>query len=712
MTPKIQFRPFAVCFVLLFGTLLFFSRTLSHGFLDLDDPDYVTQNTHVQNGLTPAGIHWAFTTGAAANWHPMTWLSLMLDAELFGSYAGGFHFTNNLLHALNAVLAFLALLKLTSLRTKDATPPPDAFWACAACAAIFAWHPLRVESVAWTAERKDVLSAFFFFTTLLAYVAFVGRSERRTSKSWAFYVLALFLFALGLMSKPMLVTLPFLLLLLDWWPLWRLDRSTLPRRLAEKIPFFALAFASCVITLLVQKNGGAIIESETFRQRWSNAAVSVLRYLEKIAWPSHLAIVYPLPPHWPLPIIVGAVGAVIFFTSVALWQSRRRPWLLVGWLWFVGLLLPVLGFVQVGLQAMADRYTYLPMLGLLLAFLWSLRELKWSPSLKTAFVVLVLLACAVQTWLQTDFWRTPQALYENALAVAKDNYPAECYFGTLLANSGHYSEAETHLRRAIKLKPDFNDARFKLGVTLAKMGRPDDALAAYRELLHINPHHVLANYNLGLLLLNQDQPSNAIPYFRSALQYKPDYDSALVAIGTAQARLGQTNLAIASFEKALVLKPDDAVAHCNYADVLESFGRPIEARLQYRRALELDPRNAAASFGLAVVYEDLGQLPQATACYQRVVILDPANGGAQYNLGTMLLNQNHPAEALVHFTAAQRLAPDNASAFLGAGLAREQLGHEAEAVTDFQRAVTLAPQDALVQQRLARARQALAATKQ
>jgi len=741
--PAIQFRSLAVCSVLLFGTLLLFSRTLSHGFLDLDDPDYVTQNRHVLNGLTAANIRWAFTTGAAANWHPIAWLSLMLDAQIYGNYAGGFHFTNNLLHALNAVLAFLVLLKLTSLRAKDAAPPSDAFWACAAVAAVFAWHPLRVESVAWIAERKDVLSAFFFFITLLSYAAFVGPSENRTAKSWAFYILALFLFALGLMSKPMLVTLPFLLLVLDWWPLWRLNRSTFLRLLAEKIPFFALAFASCVITLLVQKNGNAIIESETFRQRWSNAAVSVLRYLQNIAWPRHLAIIYPLPPHRPIPLVVGALVALVFFTVAALWQSPRRPWLLVGWLWFVGLLLPVLGFVQVGLQAMADRYTYLPMLGLLLAVVWTLRELKWSPPLKTALVTLALLACAATTWRQTDFWRTPQALYDHALAVTHDNYPAECYLGTWLANSGQYTDAETHLRRAIALKPDFKDARFKLAVTLANLGRLDDAIAAYRELLQINPHHALANYNLGLLLLNQDHPADAIPYFQSALQNKPDYDSALVAIGLAQARLGQTNLATASFEKALALKPADAIArchfadtlndwhrgpealaqynlalqfdpnsanaHCHYADALAALGRSVEARSQYRLAMELDPKDAAACLGLAMVFEDLDQLPQAVACYQRAVALDPTNAGAQYNLGTMLLNQDHPADALVHFTAAQQLVPDNSSAFMGAGLAREQLGQESEAVTDFQRAVALAPQDAQAQQQLAHARQALAA---
>jgi tetratricopeptide (TPR) repeat protein len=741
--PAIQFRFIAVSFVLFFGTLLLFSRTLSHGFLDLDDPDYVTQNNHVLNGLTPAGIHWAFTTGTAANWHPITWLSLMLDAQLYGNYPGGFHFTNNLLHALNAVLAFLALLKLTSLRTQDASPPPDAFWACAACAAIFAWHPLRVESVAWIAERKDVLSAFFFFTTLLAYAAFVGRPEIRTAKSWAFYILALFLFALGLISKPMLVTLPFLLLVLDWWPLWRLNRFTLPRLLAEKIPFFALAFASCVITLLVQKNGDAIIESETVYQRWSNAAVSVLRYLQHVAWPRHLAIVYPLPPHWPLQIFVSAIAALIFFTALALWQSSRRPWLLVGWLWFVGLLLPVLGFVQVGLQAMADRYTYLPMLGLLLAVIWTLRELKWPVSLKSVLVALALLACGAQTWLQIGFWQTSQTLYEHALTVIPDNYPAECYLGTLLSKSGHFSLAEYHLRRAIAAKPDFKDARFKLGVTLANMGRTDDALAAYRELLSINPHHALANYSLGLLLLHQGNPAAAIPYFQTALQNKPNFNSALAAIGIAQARLGQTDLALASFEKALALKPDDFTTHysfantlndlhhgpealaqyelalqlapnfpqacCHYADALEALGRPAEARAQYRQALELYPQYAAAYFGLAVVFEDLGQSAQAIACYQRAVILDPANAGAQYNLGTMLLNQDHPADALAHFTAAQRLAPDNASAFLGAGLAREQLGHQAEAIAEYETALHLNPNLPGLQQQLARARQSLAA---
>jgi tetratricopeptide (TPR) repeat protein len=723
-TGKSDLHGALACAVLLFGTFLVFHRALQNGFLDLDDPDYVTQNAHVKNGVTLAGIKWAFVSGASANWHPVTWISLMLDAQCYGDFAQGYHFTNILLHALNAALAFLALRKLTG-----------AFWPSAFCAALFAWHPLRVESVAWIAERKDVLSGSFFWLTLLAYASFAQRFTspaglQTPAKYKTPYIAALLLFALGLMSKPMLVTVPFLLLLLDYWPLQRLNSSTLQRLVTEKIPFLTVSMASCIITFLVQKNWGAVVESQSLGNRLTNAIISVVRYLESFIWPANLAVVYSLPNHWPFFIVAAAVMFVICVSTLAVVQLHRRPWLFVGWFWFMGMLVPVIGFVQVGLQAMADRYTYLPIIGLQLALIWTLAEVRFSrlQLLKPFAVAAALVACIFQTEVQIAFWKNPDSLYEHALVATQRNYLAECYLGTTLLNENRFPEAELHFQQALKLKPDFSDARFKLGVTLAQSGHDNAALAVYGDLLKQNPRHALTDYNIGIILLGQNHPAAAIPHFQNTLARKPDYDAALVALGTAEAKLGNADLAVSYFKQSLELKPDNAVAEynfantlndlhrddeavghyekalridpdfedarCNYGNALGALGRPAEARDQFRRALVLNPKNSSACFGLAVASEDLGKVSEAAICYRRAIALAPDNVQANYNLATILLNQNHPADALTYFQSTAGLQPENDSAFLGMGLAEEKLGHADAAISHYHRAVKLAPKSA------------------
>ncbi len=715
---KARYGLIAICCVLFFGTLLLFDRTLPNGFLDLDDPDYVTQNAHVQHGLTADGLRWAFTSGDSANWHPLTWVSLMLDAQCYGNFAGGFHFTNNLLHALNAVLAFLVLWKWTR-----------ATWPSAICAALFAWHPLRVESVAWIAERKDVLSGLFFWLTLLAYTNYVEQRKAPGSKSIIFYAVGLLLFACGLMSKPMLVTVPFLLLLLDFWPLQRLaigDKWPVMLKLAlEKIPFFTLSAISCVITFFVQKNWGAVVESQSAGERLANAVVAIVRYAGNFFWPAGLAIVYPLPQHQPLPLVIASAALVMGVSVLAICQMRQRPWLFAGWFWFVGMLVPVIGVVQVGLQAMADRYTYLPLVGLQIALVWTLRELRLPAFLKVAGASGALAGCAALTAGQIAFWKSPQTLYEHTLAVTKNNYLAECYLGTTLLNSNRFEAAEVCFRRAIELKPDFNDAYFKLGTTLADDNKTDEALATYRQLHAINPHYALADYNIGILLLGENHAAEAIPEFESALEKKKDYVPAFVALGTAEARLQKPDAAIGYFEKALALKPDNAVAEynlantltdlhrerealphyqkalaldpefedaqCNYANVLGTLGESADALEHFRRALLLNPKNEDACLGLAATFEDLKEIPEATTGYERVLSLDPGNAEAHFSLATIWLNENRCTGALKHFQAAAKIQPKNDSAFLGAGLAEEKLGRGDAAIADYRHAVAIAP---------------------
>jgi len=749
------FRLRAVCIVLFCGTLLLFSRAVGHSFLDCDDPDYVTGNVHVQAGLTWAGVRWAFTSGAAANWFPLTWLSHMLDWQLFGNDPRGHHATNILWHALSAVMAFLALRRLTG-----------AFWTSAVSAALFAWHPLRVESVAWVAERKDVLSVFFGLLALWAYARYAEEFKIRGPKSKVFYGLTLLAFALGLMSKPMLVTLPFLLLLLDWWPLGRLSgvecqvsgsgsavtrhasRITLFGLVVEKLPFFLLSAASCIVTYRVQKAGNAVDESLGLGTRFANAVVAVAGYLGKFFWPFNLAVGCPLPDHRPVTTVAGAALLALVITGLALWQWRRRPWLFTGWFWFLGMLVPVLGIVQVGLQAMADRYTYLPILGLQLALLWTLREVALlHPQMRRlapSAVAVMLILCAARTWNQLGVWRNSNTLYEHALAVTKDNYLVHGYLATTLLNEGHFDEASFHFRRAIEIKPDYAAARHRLGVTLEKMGRTNEALTIYLELLKIRPNYAAAHYNVGIILLNRNLPAEALAHFQAALRKNPNHDSAHVALGIAMARLGRPQEAIAEYEKALVLNPFNAEAyfnhanalvslnrdqealeryekalqldpdfeeaHCNYANLLRKLDRPDEACTHYRRAILLKPNDANAHFGLGAALEELGRTDEALASYIKVVELDPGYTDAQYNIGVILLNQNHPASAVAHFQAVAESQPDYTAAYVGLGLAAEQLGDFPEAIVSYEQALRLDPNFPGLSEKLAQARREAAAS--
>jgi protein O-mannosyl-transferase len=543
--PSERARLAGICAVLFFGTLLLFSGALKNDFLDYDDPDYITQNTHVQRGLQPETVRWAFASTAAGNWHPLTWLSHAADWQLFGANPSGHHATNILLHALNAILVFLVFRKLTG-----------ATWPSALCAALFAWHPLRVESVAWVAERKDLLCGFFFFLTLLSYAHYAENREAPNRK--LFYGLTILFFAFGLMSKPMLVTLPFLLLLLDFWPLRRFDNSTLRRLLFEKLPLFILAAASCIVTFFAQKQGGAIVENLPLQNRLINSAVSIADYLGKFFWPFNLSVTYPLPSSQPFATAAFATILVVVLTLLAFGQARRRPWLLIGWLWFLGMLVPVLGLVQVGLQAMADRYTYLPMLGLQLALLWTFCELALSRNvlrIATAAAVLSLTGLAARTWDQISLWQNSKTLYEHALAVTKNNYLVESNLGTTLFNQGDLAGAELHFRRAIELRSNFATPRFKLAITLEELNRPDDALVAYSEFLELQPRDPVANYNAGVLLLNENQSAQAATRFQTALESDSNYTAALVGLALAKVNLNETTDAISALERALKMDP-------------------------------------------------------------------------------------------------------------------------------------------------------------
>jgi len=533
--------------LLLFAlTLLLFARSCGNDFVNYDDPDYVTANPQVRAGLSLEGIRWAFTSGAASNWHPLTWLSHQLDVTLFGLNPRGHHATSVFLHALNAALAFLAFRRLTGAAGTRLV-----------CAALFAWHPLRVESVSWVAERKDVLSGCLWFVTLWAYAVYTERRRPGGTGAGRWYAATLVAFALGLMAKPMLVTLPCVLLLLDGWPLRRAAavRDWLPL-VREKLPFFAL--------------------------------VAVARYLGKVLFPVELAVLYPHPGTWPAPRVLAAGALVAACSALALWQLRRRPWIAVGWAWFLGALVPVIGLVQVGVQSMADRYTYLTVPGLQLAVLWTLRELlPRRPAAVLAGTALA--AAAVLTWRQQGVWRDSETLFSHALAVTERNYVAHDNRGLHRQGQGRVDEALADYRASLAIHPGYLNAHNNLGHALARLGRPAEALPHYRAALAAQPAHPEVRNNLANALSDLGQLDEAMEHYAFVLARDPDHVNALNGSAVVLALRGQPAEARARLERSLRLDPANAGAHHNLGNVLSMLGDAAGAARHYARARELTP---------------------------------------------------------------------------------------------------------------------------
>lgn len=563
--PSQSRRDLLICLCLAIATMVVYWPVTRFGFVNYDDPYYIYENPHLRAGLTVKGIVWAFTTNYRSNWHPVTWLSLLLDYQLFGLNAGGYHLMNVLLHVASSLLLFRVFYRMT------ACP-----WRSAFVAAVFALHPLHVESVAWVTERKDVLSGLFWMLTLWAYVRYVEQPGGQK------YLLALGFYALGLMAKPMLVTLPFVLLLLDYWPLrrapWlRLDPSERATSqpagkltgttglLVEKLPFLGLAVASCAVTFWAQHTGGAVesLGRLPLDYRAANAVVSYARYLAKTVWPVRLAVFYPYGS-WPGWVVAGAAIVLAVITVWVVRTARREPPVAVGWFWFLGTLVPVIGLVQVGIQAMADRYAYIPMVGLLIMVAWGLprsvtNHRRWQRALAVGAGV-ALSACLILCRSQIGYWKDSETLFRHALAVTPGNAVAHNNLGAALKEAGHVNEAIREFEEALRLNPKDWRAQINLGIALLERGRFREAIEHLQQAASIEPRSAIAHNTLGVALLNAGRDETAALEFEKALELDPRSAQPHYNLGLVNRRAGKVAQAIAHFEEAVRLKPDFAEA--------------------------------------------------------------------------------------------------------------------------------------------------------
>ena len=684
---------FAVCSLLALLTLAVYWPVTGHKFVDLDDHHYIYDNPQVKAGLTGAGVLWAFRSGYASNWHPLTWISHMLDCQLYGLNPAGHHLTNVLFHIANTLLLFLLLRRLTG-----------SFWRSAAVAALFAWHPQHVESVAWASERKDVLSTFFFLLTIWAYARYTEQAvishpesasthpvpaSRLAPHASRYYFLALFLFVLALMSKPMVVTLPFVLLLLDYWPLHRLRLPVFQRSrfkvqdakldvppatvsdpqpvplwslAREKLPFFALAFAASLVTFLVQQKGGAVssLDLLPWHARIANAMVVYVRYLSQNLWPAQLAALYPYSRHLSSGAVIASGLLLAGLSAWFLLSARRRPFLIVGWLWFLGVLVPTIGLVQVGSQSMADRYMYIPSIGLFLLIMWGADALldSWPHKrwLLAAAGTLGFAGCLACTSSLLKSWQDSEHLFRRAIAVTSDNYIAYDGLGNALAATGKYKEALACYVEAVRLKPNYAEAHYDLGSIMLKQGRLDEAIEHLTIAVKHDPAFAHAHINLGKALIEQGKLPEAAVHLAEAVRLTPDDAEARYNLGTLLFMQGKADEAIVCFSEALRLNPNYGEAHGNLGIALIRQGKTGEGATHLAAASRLNPNNPEAHHNLGLALLDLNHPREAAEQFTEAVRLSPDAATPHYHLAVALVRQDKPKEALPHAQKARDLA--------------------------------------------------------
>jgi tetratricopeptide (TPR) repeat protein len=657
---------YIICLFLVVATLAVYWQVLDNDFVNYDDDEYVTENTHVNKGVTFDSLTWAFTSSHASNWHPLTWVSHMIDCQLYGLNPRGHHLTSLLFHVANTLLLLLILVRMTG-----------ALWQSSFVVALFALHPLHVESVAWVAERKDVLSMFFMMLTLWAYIFYVKKGGVRR------YLLVVLFFILGLMSKPMLVTLPFILLMLDFWPLGRFclvhdtrnvvtgqhtdERPNVFRLVWEKVPFFALAVASSVVTFIVQERGGAVklLEMYSIQTRIINALVAYIEYIVNMIWPVKLAVLYPHPGN-SLPLWKGVVAglALVLITILVIRKARKIPYITVGWFWYAVTLIPVIGIVQVGSQAMADRYTYITLIGLFVIIAWGANDLlsKWlyrKICLGTLAAV-ILPVLIVLTWKQVQYWENGITLYKHTLKHTSNNYVIHNNLGIALREQDRTEEAVEHYLQALRSNPDYADVHNNLGLAYGELGKYKEAIESCKQAIRINPD-AETHYNLGVVYGGSGKYEEAIESYKQAVRIDPDYALAHYNLGNAYYESGMHKEALESYKQAVRIDPDYAWAHYNLGNIYYESGMHKEAIESFKQAIRTDPDYADAHYNLGSVYVSLGMHKEAVESYKQAVRIDPDYAEAHCSLGAAYVLLNDRSSALEQYEILKSLDPELAN---------------------------------------------------
>jgi tetratricopeptide (TPR) repeat protein len=688
-----------ICLFLVLVTVAVFFQVRHHEFLNWDDPLYITENQHVKTGFTLPNIAWAFTTQHVGNWHPITWLSHMLDVHLYGMNPGQHHLSNLLFHIVNTLLLFLVFNRWTGK-----------LWQSGFVAALFAIHPLHVESVAWISERKDVLSTFFGLLVLLAYGAYTRRPCVHR------YLMVVICFVLGLMAKPMLVTWPLLLLLLDYWPLNRYQelnsgtsaigiRYSYVKLIYEKIPLVVFSLISCVITFIAQRRGGAVGSLEVFPLvgRITNAIVSYVDYIGKMFWPFDLAFFYPHPaviPWWKT-AVSGAVMVSISYLALA--GYRRYPWFFVGWLWYVTTLIPVIGLVQVGLQGMADRYTYIPLIGLFIIIAWfvPVKLSKWRHHkvLLPILAATVLTLLSIVSWRQVGYWKNNIMLNQHAVKVTNGNYLAHNNMGLFFADQKKTEKAIYHYKQALKFSPEFVFAHNNLGAVFAHIGLLSEAIEQYNKALAINPQFEGAHNNLALVLVKQGKIEAAIQHYKKALSIKPNFIEAHNNFGVLLAEQGMDEEAAKHFEAALRINPYCAGAHNNLGKLYESQDKPAQAIRQYLAAIRLEPDFIEARNNLGVVFAKQGRLKEAEKVFEEALKIDSKSSEVRYNLQSTKERLKKLDESISNLNEKIERTPVDSNLYQKLGSLYKSKGDLDKAVLHYRKALSIEPKlnDALIQ---------------
>jgi len=627
-----RYNEVLVCLFLVMATLSVYWQTRNYEFVNFDDTLYVTGNQYVQKGLTFKNIIWSFTkaTESTNYWAPLVWISFLLDYECYGTDAGGYHLTNLFLHIANTLLLFLIFRQITGY-----------LWRSAMVAALFAIHPLHVESVAWVTERKDVLSTFFWMLTIWAYGRYARKPELKK------YIILLLLFIMGIMSKPMVVTLPFVLLLFDYWPLKRISQWTPSlcfSLILEKIPLFIMALIASIATFITQKAEGTVPSLDVFplSVRIENVFVSYVSYIKKMVWPYPLAPLYPHPGDLPLWQAAGAFLLIIVITIMAIMRGKHSPWFAVGWLWFIGTLVPVIGFVVIGPHAMADRYTYVPLIGLFIIAAWSISECteQHITKLFLPFIAISILSILmILSFFQVQYWKNNLTLFEHTAKVTSDNYLIHNNLGNALAKHGRLGDAVKHFKEALRVKPDYGNAHYNLGIVLEKQGQVNSAINHYKEALRIKPGSAQTHNNMGIALKKQGDFDKAIKHYKEAIRIDPDFKEVHYNMGNALRKQGRLNEAVKQYKKILRFDPNLIEAHYNLANTLLKQGRVDDAITHYKEALRINPdsKNAHNNIGMALRIK--GSLNEAIGHFRKAINIDPNYSNAQNNLKEALTIQ-------------------------------------------------------------------------